>query len=229
MMKNSTIIYTVVLICLFLIVTLPATLKIHKQYPTLEHLYKGQKVGDLPPYIPNLWLDEISLAPSLKVTSFGKYRYGAWGYEETFESKYLVENITNEQQLSTGFDIKRSYEERRKDALLITRRDGEYYWDSNGGKLLKTTSGFFTFNGNRIRKSQYDRKQTIFSALDGSGVIIITHDRLLQISCDSHTGDPYSSYIEIRANKRAIFYGYGGFFPPKPNDWCEVYYPREEK
>lgn len=94
-----------------------------------------------------------------------------------------------------------------KDALKITKRHGQYYWDSQGGvPLLMMTEDHKSF------------KYTIFVAYDASGVIVIKHDNSMPHYCHLYTSGYYREY---RLPKREWFLGGVGFFPPKPDGWCD--------
>ncbi len=207
-MKNSTIISSAVFICLFLILALPATLKIHKQYPTLAHLYFGKTLSESLIYIRNPNPDEITLTPSVKITSSGKYKYETW----KLISEELVERKNAEPYESKEYHVIEHKNEKEKDALRIVKRNGTYYWDSNGGaELISHTTDQINLLG---RKGIY----TIFVALNGSGLIAIKNDEFeSRGECNRYKSS--ANYIEIRANNREIYYGVAGYYPPVIPTW----------
>lgn len=109
------------------------------------------------------------------------------------------------------------HEIREADALKINKRDGVYYWDSNGGRPLTvvTKRGKMSENG-------FARKISTFTAGDGSGSIVIGHDGYeLKGACHYPMGRN-AQYIEYRLNEHRDFFGRPTFFPPRPNGWCKT-------
>lgn len=194
-MKNSTIIVAVLFICVLLVMGLPTILKIQAE--------------DTRNFYPN----EITLVPSERITSFEKFDYKTLGEKTT---KTIVPKNGPPLQVITQ-NVTRHDDERKQDALRIVKRNGTYYWDSNGGAELvaHTTDKINLFNG--------AGKYTFFIALDGSGIIFIRHDEFPKRGFCPKLWD-YASYREVRVNKREIYWGYGGYFPPKPANWCDRNY-----
>lgn len=204
-MRINNAITSKVFLVLLIIVSIPAILDI-EFIDTGKVLHNLMKPLKFPNYVPNPYPDEISFIPSKKVTSQGEYNY-------------QTKIVTSENSYSTITHD----DEKKKDALIIRKRNEKFYWDSNGGKELMTITGIFApmkENGRKIIKGKY----TIFTALDGSGAIIIKHD---VINSSGGCGyrrkmSDYASYKEVKVNQGTILYGggYRQFFPTKPDNWC---------
>lgn len=107
-------------------------------------------------------------------------------------------------------------------ALLINKRDGVYYWDSNGKKPLTVVTKV-----KRSPSGNINRKASIFTAEDGSGSIVIWHDILsTKGGCHHIDQQPNSFYIEERVNEDRKLSGWSRFFPPRPDDWCKPFHER---
>lgn len=127
--------------------------------------------------------DVIEMVPSVKYTSTETFQYKKRQYYEEFRKAL-----------------------KGKDVLRIRKRNGQYYWDSQGGiPLLVRTY------------TRGSEKYTVFVAYDASGVIVIHHDNSAPYFCHSYTGGNYKEY---RLYKREWFLGGASFFPPKPEGWC---------
>ncbi|PCI97635.1 MAG: hypothetical protein COB14_08845 [Alphaproteobacteria bacterium] len=129
--------------------------------------------------------DVIELIPSAKFTPTETFKF-----DRTKSRKEYLEALKS------------------KDALRITKRNGQYYWDSQGGvPLLMMTETRSAF------------KYTIFVAYDSSGVIEIQHDNSSRGFCHIYIAGYYREY---RLQKREWLQGMTDFFPPKPEGWCEL-------
>ena len=104
-----------------------------------------------------------------------------------------------------------------KDTLKIVKKNGQFYWKNQGGIPLLIMEQELSLDGKS--KSLY----TIFIAYDGSGLIMIRHDKTTRGWSRCNFGKKaYSNYLEYRVKERAWLTGWGGFFPPKPDDWCDL-------
>lgn len=204
-MRINNSISSKIILVLLVIIYIPAILDI--EFINTEQVFAElMKPLKFPNYVPNPYPDEISFIPYKKVTNQVEY-------------SYQTQVVTSENSYSTIIHD----DEKKKDSLIIRKRNGKFYWDSNGKKELMTITGFFApmkENGREIKKGKY----TIFTALDGSGTIIIKHDIINSSgSCGYRRKiSDYASYKEVKVNQGTILYG-GGYrqlFPVKPDDWC---------
>ncbi len=129
--------------------------------------------------------------------------------------------LPNVQKTKTErIEYRYSDDERRARAaeyrLKINKRDGVYYWDSNGGKPLTV-----------VTETKHDpyigrpRWSTTFTAQDGSGSIVIFHDTYTTKGW-CRDGSYHAIYREERLNEQRVFRGSSRFFPPRPDDWCKT-------
>ncbi len=214
-MKKKTIFLVILFISAFLVIALLAILKNHAEYPTFAHLYYGQTLAESSEVTANPDQAEIIFMPSERITSFEKFDYKTLG-EKTIKT---IKPKNGPPLQVINQNVTRHDDERKQDSLRIVKRNGTYYWDSNGGTELvaHTTDKINLFNG--------AGKYTFFIALDGSGIIFIRHDEFPKRGFCPKLRD-YASYKEIRVNKREIYRGYGGYYPPKPSNWCDKKYPQ---
>lgn len=95
-------------------------------------------------------------------------------------------------------------------SLLIVRRDGAYYWDSNQGKILQKVIKEIPDADGKIQV------YSVFINPDGDGHIIIKHQKIDRKDSGAGCDQTFDNYREYRLNNTGSYTPYSGVTKPYP-------------